>query len=106
MTFGKIIGDARKKAELSQKELASRIKKEDGNSISAQYLNDIEHDRRNPPSEFLIGQFAKELKLSKEYLVLAAGNLPAELQRTLASLNPEKVEKAFSAFRRTIKKVE
>ena len=106
MKFGKIIADARKKAGLSQKELASKIKKEDGNPISAQYLNDIEHDRRNPPSEFLIAQFAKELKVSKEYLVLAAGSLPEEVQEALTTANPEKVEKAFTAFRRTIKKKE
>src|SRR3990172_5232658 len=104
MTFGKIIADARKRANLSQKKLASKIKKEDGNPISAQYLNDIEHDRRNPPSEFLIAQFAKELKLSKEYLVLAAGAVPEELQKALTSQNPERVDEAFRAFRRTIKK--
>jgi len=45
---------------MSQKELAGKIKKEDGLPISAQYLNDIEHDRRNPPSEFLIAQIAED----------------------------------------------
>ncbi len=106
MTFGKLIAEARKKAGLSQKDLASKIKKEDGNPISAQYLNDIEHDRRNPPSEVLNAQFAKELKLPTEYLVLAAGSLPRELQKTLSSLNPEKGDRAFTAFRKTIKKEE
>jgi hypothetical protein len=37
---------ARKKLGISQKNLADRIKKEDGQSISPQYLNDIERDRR------------------------------------------------------------
>ncbi len=104
MTFGQIIADARKKAGLSQKELAAKIKKENGEPISAQYLNDIEHDRRNPPSEFLIGQFAKELKLPKEYLLLAAGTIPAELHQKVTTVPPETVEEAFRAFRRTIKK--
>jgi len=104
MTFGKIIADARRKAGVSQKELALRIKKEDGESISAQYLNDIEHDRRNPPSEFLIAQFARELKFSKEYLCLAAGTIPEELHQKLTAAPPETVEDAFRAFRRTIKK--
>ncbi len=103
MTFGKIISDARKRARLSQKDLAARIKKEDGGSISAQYLNDIEHDRRNPPSEFLIGQFAKELQLSKEYLCLAAGTIPSDLHQNLANAKPKAVDAAFQAFRRTIK---
>jgi ribosome-binding protein aMBF1 (putative translation factor) len=50
-TFGTIISEARRAAGLSEKELAAKVKKEDGQPISAQYLN-IEHDRRNPPRSF------------------------------------------------------
>jgi transcriptional regulator with XRE-family HTH domain len=104
MTFGQIIAEARKKLGLSQKELAERIKKkEDGESISPQYLNDIERDRRNPPSEFLITQFARELKLSKDYLLLAAGTVSSELKERLSDKDPAEVEKAFQAFRKQIK---
>lgn len=103
MTFGQIIAEARKKLGLSQKELAERIKKEDGESISPQYLNDIERDRRNPPSEFLITQFARELKLSKDYLLLAAGTVSTELKERLSDKDPAEVEKAFQAFRKQIK---
>jgi transcriptional regulator with XRE-family HTH domain len=103
MSFGQIIADARKRLGISQKELAQLIKKEDGEPISPQYLNDIERDRRNPPSEFLIARFAKELKLSKDYLLLAAGTLPAELKDKLADSDPASVEKAFQAFRKTIR---
>ena len=53
-TFGTLISEARRAKGLSQKDLAAKVKKEDGQAISAQYLNDIEHDRRNPPSELLI----------------------------------------------------
>lgn len=104
MNFGTIISEARKKVGLSQKDLAARIKKEDGVSISAQYLNDIEHARRNPPSEFLIIQFAKELQVSKEYLCVAAGTFPSELHQRLTRAKPEAVDAAFQAFRRTIKR--
>lgn len=103
MRFGNIISEARKKLGLSQKEVAERIKKEDGEQISPQYLNDIERDRRNPPSEFLIAQFAKELKLSKNYLMAAAGTLPDELKQLVADSDPEIVDQAFQAFRRKIK---
>ena|SRR5436853_5574670 len=103
MTFGQIIAEARKKLGLRQKELAERIKKEDGEPISPQYLNDIERDRRNPPSEFLITQFAKELKLSKDYLLLAAGTVSTELKEKLSDSDPAAVEKAFQAFRKQIK---
>lgn len=102
MTFGQIIADARKKLSISQKELAERIKKEDGQSISPQYLNDIERDRRNPPAEFLIKQFAKELKLSKDYLLLAAGTLPQELKDKVSDSDPTAIEEAVRLFRRKI----
>lgn len=102
MSLGKIISEARKKAELSQKELANRLKKEDGTPISAQYLNDIEHDRRNLPSEHLLKQLAKELALPVEYLNFLAGNLPGDLRSTAHS--PEDVTKAFRAFRKALKK--
>ena len=88
---------------MSQRELAAQIKKEDGEtSISAQYLNDLEHDRRNPPSEALIVQMAALLKLSKDRLCAAAGTLPEDL-RKLAATQPEKFEKAFVAFRKSVK---
>jgi transcriptional regulator with XRE-family HTH domain len=103
MSFGQIIAEARKKLGMSQKTLAARIKKEDGESISPQYLNDIERDRRNPPSEHLIAQFANELSLSKDYLLLAAGTLPQDLAVRLSDSDPETVERAFRAFRKTIK---
>ncbi|WP_022976808.1 helix-turn-helix domain-containing protein [Nevskia ramosa] len=101
-TFGTILSEARKAAGVSQKELAAQVHKEDGQAISPQYLNDVEHDRRNPPSEFLIGQFATRLKVSKDMLCAAAGTLPDDL-RKLAAAQPEKFEQAFQAFRRTVK---
>ena len=103
MPFGQIIAETRKKLGVSQKQLAERIRKEDGESISPQYLNDIERDRRNPPSQYLIKQFAKELNLSKDYLMLAAGSLPQELQEKLSDSDPATVERAYQAFRRKIK---
>ena len=46
-TFGTLVAEARRVIRMSQKELASRVKKEDGQAISPQYLNDVERDRRN-----------------------------------------------------------
>jgi transcriptional regulator with XRE-family HTH domain len=101
-TFGTLISEARRAKGLSQKELASKVKKENGQPISAQYLNDIEHDRRNPPSEFLIGQIADLLTVSKDVLCIAAGTIPNDLQK-MARTQPDKVEQAFKAFRRAVK---
>jgi transcriptional regulator with XRE-family HTH domain len=103
MPFGQIIAEARKRLGISQKDLAERLKKEDGESISPQYLNDIERDRRNPPSEFLIAQFAKELKLSKNYLMAAAGTLPEEFRQLVNDSDPQAVDRAFRVFRRRIR---
>ena len=88
---------------MSQKDLAAKVKKEDGQPISAQYLNDIEHDRRNPPSEFLIAQMANMLGIDKDALCLAAGTIPQDLKK-MAGAQPEKVEQAFKAFRKAFKK--
>ena len=104
MPFGHVIAEARKKAGLSQKDLASRIKKEDGSPISPQYLNDIERDRRNPPSEFILAQFAKELNLPIDYLIVIAGKVPEDLM--VEKFKPEEIEAVMRAFRRTLRKRE
>jgi transcriptional regulator with XRE-family HTH domain len=80
MTFGQIVVDARKKIKLSQKELAARVKKEDGQPISAQYLNDIEYDRRGPPTDHIIEELARALNLAPDFLYLRAGKLPPDLR--------------------------
>lgn len=100
MTFGQVIGDTRKQAGLSQRDLAARIRKEDGSPISPQYLNDLERDRRNAPSPHFVRQFAQELGLSYDYLSFVAGELPEDLRD--GSHQPEQVEQAFRAFRRTL----
>lgn len=100
LTFGRVVSDARRKLGISQRELAERIRKENGEPISPQYLNDLERDRRNPPGEFLLGQFASLLKLPTEYLEYVAGQLPAALRG--ADVKPEQIEEAFRAFRRSL----
>ena len=102
-TFGDMVAEARRSVGMSQKELASKVKKEDGQAISAQYLNDVERGRRNPPSEFLIGKIAEVLNVSKDLLCLAAGTIPDDLKE-IATSRPERVEEAFKAFRKAVKK--
>ena len=102
-TFGRIIVDARKALGMSQKELAQSTHKEGGGSISPQYLNDIEHDRRNPPSEYIIEQFAEHLKLSREHLIAAAGLWPTDLREEIPGSDPERIQKAFTAFRKVLR---
>lgn len=101
MAFGQTIAEARKKAGLSQKDLAARIKKEDGAPISPQYLNDLEWGRRNPPSAHFLHQFAAELRLAEDYLAFEAGQYPEDLRD--GAHPPETVQAAFRAFRRELK---
>jgi transcriptional regulator with XRE-family HTH domain len=98
LTFGKYISNARKAKHMSQKELASCILREDNVAISPQYLNDIEHDRRQPTSDHLIEQFAKALQLSTDYLHFLAGVLPEEIRKR--DLTVDDVANAFKAFRK------
>lgn len=100
-TFGQLIAETRKKAGLSQKELAAKIKKEDGGPISPQYLNDIERDRRNPPSEEMLSQFAKLLDLDMEVLLFHVRKLPSDIAANTA--NSEKIIEAYKAFRKALK---
>jgi transcriptional regulator with XRE-family HTH domain len=98
-SFGQIIAEARRTLHLSQKQLASMVTKENGVPISPQYLNDLEHDRRNPPSEYLITQFARALDIKKDYLMLAAGKVSQDV-RAIGVANPQVVEEAFRLFRK------
>ena len=68
--FGEVIAEARRKANLTQRQLAALIKTEEGRGISGPYMNDIEHSLRHPPRGFLLQQLAKLLDLDVELLYL------------------------------------
>lgn len=99
-TFGEVLAETRKTKGLSQKELAALIKKEDGEPISPQYLNDIEHDRRNPPSDEILLQMATVLGIPPDYLFHLAGKLPADIARMA---DASTVVEAYKVFRKTLK---
>ncbi|MDD5189967.1 MAG: helix-turn-helix transcriptional regulator [Dehalococcoidales bacterium] len=100
MTFGQVIVHARKSKQMSQKQLASMVIKDDGKPISPQYLNDIERDRRNPPGDNLISQFAKILDVPEDYLFFIVHEIPPKYRQTTA-INPSVVHEAFEAFARS-----
>jgi transcriptional regulator with XRE-family HTH domain len=101
LNFGRRIAKRRKELGLSLREVADRVKKEDGTPISPQYLNDIEHDRRQPDSNHLIDQLAAGLKLPAEVLYYDAGKLGGSSK--LHKVSEEKIIAAYKAFRRTLK---
>jgi transcriptional regulator with XRE-family HTH domain len=98
--FGQYIIEARKAKLMSQKELAARINKEDGGPISPQYLNDIEHDRRNPPQPYILDQLADVLDLERDALYALAGQIPADIETS--DIPPERLLDAMKAFRREL----
>lgn len=100
MSLGDTISEARKKLGYTQKFLANSIQKTDGEPITPQYLNDIEHDRRSPSSPQIIEQLAKVLNIQAEVLYYEAGTLPEDLKN--AEVTPDQVVAAFQAFRKQI----
>jgi transcriptional regulator with XRE-family HTH domain len=98
-TFGQVIREARKKAGLTQKEVAGRLKREDGRSVDPPYLNSLEHDRRYPPTNEMIEQLAKIIKISADVLYYYANRLPADVKR---EADHEHVEAAYEAFRKAL----
>ena len=107
MTIGEFIATERKKRGMSQKELASRILKDDGVAISPQYLNDIELGRRSPASEQLLEQFTTQLSDDssrddvRDTLYFLAGQLPADLRAD--AFSPEAGAKALKAYRKALR---
>ena len=97
MTFGDAITQARRDKKLSQKQVAAGTLKEDGRAISPQYLNDIEHDRRNPPSENIVRQLADTLDLGLDYLLFLAGRFASDVLEM--SRDQEDITMAMRAFR-------
>jgi transcriptional regulator with XRE-family HTH domain len=97
LPIGELVREARKHKQMSQKDLAGRLKNKDGDPISPQYLNDIELDRRVPP-EYLLSQIAQKLQLDTDVLHALAGQMPATAKRH----SPAKVAEAMKAFRQKL----
>ena len=97
-TLGQLIAQARKQRQLSQKELAKLVEREDGRSIAPQYLNDIEHNRRTP-SDYILEQLAKVLQLGTDlaYMYYLIGKWPMDLRET--SMDAESFRERIRVFR-------
>ena len=100
LTFGATITGLRKRRGLNQRDLAARIQKEDGGSISQQYLADIENGRRNPSGDHIITQLATALEEDPAFLAYVAGQLPNEV-RDLTT-DPQRFRAALEKFREAL----
>jgi transcriptional regulator with XRE-family HTH domain len=98
--FGDYIAARRKALKLTQKDLASQIKKSDGTAISAQYLNDVERERRAIPTDAVLESLAEVLKIPTDVLYFLAGRTPPDIQRE--NIPEERILAAYGAFRREL----
>lgn len=98
VTFGRAVSNARKGKGWSLKDLASQVRREDRQTISPQYLNDIEHDRRRPSSDRMVQQFAEVLEIDRDWLYYLAGRFPEDVRQEQYS--EQEVRRRMVAFRR------
>jgi transcriptional regulator with XRE-family HTH domain len=99
-SFGDIVSAARKRRAWSLRQLAEKVLNEEGDPVTPQYLNDIEHGRRIP-ADHVIKQLAKALGVSADRLFHQARRLPPDIASDKVSA--KKVEKAYQAFRKALK---
>ncbi len=101
-TLGQFIVERRKELGLAGREVVAEVRNSDGKPISIPFLVDLEHDRRKPSDEVL-EQLARVLKVDSDMLYFLAGRFPADL--TAQSINTaEELAAAWKAFRREVKR--
>ena len=98
-TFGQVLREARKKAGLTQREVAGRLRRQDGRVVDPPYLNAVEHDHRYPPEDFMIEQLAKIVDISPDVLYFHANRQPPDVK---TEAGQAQIEAAYRAFRRTL----
>lgn len=79
-TFGQVLRDARKKAGLTQREVAARLRRDDGRPRRPPYLHAVEHDHRCPPDDYLIEQLAKIVGISPDVQYFHANRQPPDVK--------------------------
>jgi transcriptional regulator with XRE-family HTH domain len=99
-TFGHVLTEARKRAGLTQKEVAESLRRPDGRRVDAPDLNAVEHDRRRLPPDYLIEQLAKIIGISANVLFFHARRMPTDIKR---DVDNQQVEAASQAFRKALK---
>lgn len=75
--FGTRLREIRKKNEMSQREVASKV------NIDFTYLSKIESGVMSPPSEKVITKLAKVLNADRDELMNLAGKIPSDLSMIL-----------------------
>ncbi len=102
-TFGEIIAEARKGRGLTQRALSAQLKKPGGATLGLAYINNIEHNRRNPPAPHFVAQLAAVLGVPPEVLRFYARRLDEELLVELGDVPHARIVAAYAAFKRELR---
>jgi transcriptional regulator with XRE-family HTH domain len=95
--LGEVINQARRAKKMTLRQLAEQVTKDDGTSISPQYLNDIELHHRIPTPP-LLGELARVLDLDYDTLLALAGAADIVVKEYLGA-HPHQVEPVIRLFR-------
>jgi len=101
-TLGQFIVERRKELGLAGREVVAEVRNSEGKPISIPFLVDLEHDRRKPSDEVL-EQLAKVLKVDSDVLYFLAGRFPADLSATTVN-SAQELAAGWKAFRREVKR--
>ncbi len=101
--FGEVVAETRRARGLTQKALAARLKKKDGATIGLAYINDIEHNRRNPPAPHFVAQLAEVLAVPHDVLRFYAQRLDEEVLPQQDDPPSERIVAAYAAFKRELR---
>jgi transcriptional regulator with XRE-family HTH domain len=101
--FGEVVAQARMSRGLTQKALAAQLKKKDGAAIGLAYINDIEHNRRNPPAPHFVAQLADVLGFPHDVLRFYTRRLDEEVLSWQDDPSRERIVAAYAAFQRKLR---
>ena len=95
--LGDVINQARRGRRMTLRQLAEKVRKEGGEPVSPQYLNDIELNRRIP-STHILHELARELELDIDTLLMLA-DAGETVMREYLEEHPTQAEEVIQLFR-------
>jgi transcriptional regulator with XRE-family HTH domain len=99
----RLVAETQRTRGLTQKVLADQIKKKDCTAIGLAYINDIEHNRRNPPVPHFVAQLADVLGVPHDVLRFYARRLDEEVLSRHDDPSRERIVAAYAAFKRELR---
>ncbi len=78
-SFGELLREKRRRAAISQRDLASRA------GLDFSYISKLENDRMQPPAAHTVVTICGVLGIEPEELLAASGKLPADVQASVGS---------------------